>query len=202
MRREESRRGKHECSRHADGSLYALRRGVKFSEAEFMQYRKCVGGGPSSKTCPRCASQRVHCTSSRTMPSEVSRCERTFSLAIGCQKLGQPVPDSNLVFESKSTVSQHMQLYRPSAWLLAYLPVPGRSVPACLVTSNCSGVSCFFHSASDFSTFSTSTTPVRITHASNSTIRTVFFPVVAADAIRRANAAGTLAPKSFKNCRR
>jgi hypothetical protein len=30
-------------------------------------------------------------------------------LAIGCQKLGQPVPDSNFVFESKSTVLQQMQ---------------------------------------------------------------------------------------------
>ena len=120
---------------------YTLRRGVKFSEAEFMQYRKCVGGGPSSKTCPRCASQRAHCTSSRTMPSEVSRWVRTFSLAIGCQKLGQPVPDSNLVFESKSSVSQQIQWYSPSAWLSAYLPVPGRSVPACRAISNCSGVS-------------------------------------------------------------
>jgi hypothetical protein len=36
-----------------NGSVYVLRRGMKFSEAEFMQYRKCVGGGPSSKTCSR-----------------------------------------------------------------------------------------------------------------------------------------------------
>jgi hypothetical protein len=134
-------------------SVYVFRRAVKFREAEFVQYRKCVGGGPSSKTCPRWASQRTHWTSSRTMPSEVSRWACAFSLAIGCQKLGQPVPDSNLVFESKSTVSQQIQLYRPSAWLLAYFPVAGRSVPACRAISNCSGVSCFFHSASAFRPF-------------------------------------------------
>jgi hypothetical protein len=32
-----------------------------------------------------------------------------LSAEIGCQKLGQPVPDSNLVFESYIAVSQHMQ---------------------------------------------------------------------------------------------
>ncbi len=66
---------------------------------------------------------------------------------MGCQKLGQPVPDANFVLESKSTVSQQMQWYRPSAWLSAYLPVPGAYVPASRVTSNCSGDNCFFHSA-------------------------------------------------------
>src|SRR5271170_5650018 len=109
------------------------------------------------------------------MPSDVSLCVRTFSLAIGCQKLGQPVPDSNFVLESKRTVSQQMQWYRPSAWFLAYLPVPGNSVPACRVTSNCSLVNCFFHSDSGFSTFSSSTTPVRTPKASNWTIRTTCF---------------------------
>ena len=34
------------------------------------------------------------------MPKLLSRVSTTFSLAIGCQKLGQPVPDSNLVPES------------------------------------------------------------------------------------------------------
>src|SRR5258708_4316606 len=96
---------------------------------------------------------------------------------MGCQKLGQPVPDSNFVLESKRTVLQQTQLYSPSAWLLAYLPVPGASVPAWRVTSNCSAVNCFFHSASGFSTFSTSATPVRTPDESNSTMRTsCFFP--------------------------
>ena len=39
----------------------------------------------------------------------------TLALEIGFQKLGQPVPDSNLFFESNSAVSQQMQRYRPSA---------------------------------------------------------------------------------------
>ena len=33
----------------------------------------------------------------------------TFSFAIGCQKLGHPVPDSNFVAESNSALSQQMQ---------------------------------------------------------------------------------------------
>jgi hypothetical protein len=34
---------------------------------------------------------------------------RTFSGAIGSQKLGQPVPESNLVAELNSALSQHTQ---------------------------------------------------------------------------------------------
>ena len=30
-----------------------LQAGVKFNATPLMQYRRCVGGGPSSKTCPR-----------------------------------------------------------------------------------------------------------------------------------------------------
>ena len=33
-----------------------------------MQYLVCVGGGPSSKTWPRCASHRLHVTSVRFIP--------------------------------------------------------------------------------------------------------------------------------------
>ncbi len=45
---------------------------ASFNEAEFMQYRKPVGGGPSSKTWPRWASQRAHSTSTRFMKRLVS----------------------------------------------------------------------------------------------------------------------------------
>src|SRR5579859_628333 len=79
------------------------------SEAEFMQYRRCVGSGPSSNKCPRCASHSVHDTAVRTMPKVVSLFSVTFSAAIGAQKLGQPVPESNLVAESNSALSQQMQ---------------------------------------------------------------------------------------------
>jgi hypothetical protein len=43
------------------------------------------------------------------MPIEVSRSCRTFSDAIGSQKLGHPVPDSNFVEELNSALSQQMQ---------------------------------------------------------------------------------------------
>src|SRR5580658_3369787 len=120
---------------------------------------------------------------------------------MGCQKLGQPVPDSNLVLESKRTVLQQMQVYRPSAWLLAYLPVKGTSVPAWRVTSNCSGVNCFFHSAGGFSTLSTSITPVRTPKASNWTIRTFLGAAKAEEALKAA-AAERPAPIRFINARR
>lgn len=42
--------------------------GRKSSAAEFMQYRSPVGAGPSSNTCPRCASHLAQRTSARTIP--------------------------------------------------------------------------------------------------------------------------------------
>mmetsp|Transcript_6306 Transcript_6306/g.25207 ORF Transcript_6306/g.25207 Transcript_6306/m.25207 type:complete len:81 (+) Transcript_6306:2124-2366(+) len=39
--------------------------GSNFIAAPFMQYRKPVGGGPSSNTCPRCPWHAVHRTSER-----------------------------------------------------------------------------------------------------------------------------------------
>ena len=73
-----------------------------------------------------------------------------FSLAIAAQKLGQPVPDSNFVWELKRGVSQQIQLKMPVSSTFKRLPVKGLSVPAWRVTSKESGNSCFFHSASDF----------------------------------------------------
>ena len=78
------------------------------SATEFMQYRKPVGLGPSSKTCPRCASHRRHEMASRVIPNVVSVVFTMFKAEIGCQKLGQPVPESNFVLESYSAVSQQM----------------------------------------------------------------------------------------------
>jgi hypothetical protein len=45
----------------------------------------------------------------RSMPRVISRISTMFSLAIGCQKLGHPVPDSNLVSQLKTALSQQMQ---------------------------------------------------------------------------------------------
>jgi hypothetical protein len=74
----------------------------------------------------------------------------TFSLAIGAQKLGQPVPDSNFVSELNRAVSQQIQRNTPLSCTLRFAPVKGRSVPACRVTSNEAGNNCCFHSFSLF----------------------------------------------------
>jgi len=39
-----------------------------FSEIEFIQYRRPVGFGPSSKTCPKWAPHFLHSTSTLNMP--------------------------------------------------------------------------------------------------------------------------------------
>src|SRR5579872_2451785 len=81
---------------------------LKFKATEFMQYRNPVGFGPSSKTWPRCAPHRAQCTSVRVSPISLSVEVSIFSFAIGCQKLGQPVPDSNFVSEVKRSLPQQM----------------------------------------------------------------------------------------------
>src|SRR5579883_1131704 len=68
-----------------------------------------------------------------------------FLMSTGAQKLGQPVPESNLVFELKSGRPQQMQVYVPLAWLFAYLPVPAGSVALSRVTMYCSGVRILAH---------------------------------------------------------
>ena len=71
-----------------------------------MQYRFPVGGGPSSKTWPRCAPQRAQTTSSRCMPKLSSTSILTLRGEIGSKKLGQPVPDSNLLPYANKSVPQ------------------------------------------------------------------------------------------------
>ncbi len=66
-----------------------------------MQYRRPVGAGPSSKTCPRCELPPVDRTSVRAIPSVTSVFETTRPSSMGRLKLGQPVPDSNLSSELK-----------------------------------------------------------------------------------------------------
>src|ERR1035437_1535981 len=117
-----------------------------------MQYRRPVGFGPSSKTWPTWASQRRHITSVRTLKKLRSSSVFTAFGAIGCQKLGQPVPESNFVSELKSGRSQHTQVYVPFAWLSQFGPLKARSVPFFRVTRYCSGVRSFFHSASVLTT--------------------------------------------------
>src|SRR6201993_864128 len=64
----------------------------------FMQYRRPVGGGPSLNTWPRWPPHRLHRTSVRIMPRLVSERSST-EMSMAFQKLGHPVPLSNLVSE-------------------------------------------------------------------------------------------------------
>ena len=72
----------------------------KSSAAEFIQYLKPVGWGPSLKTCPRWASQLEHFTSVLTIPNELSSNSFIELLLLGIKKLGQPQPAS--YFENDS----------------------------------------------------------------------------------------------------
>src|SRR4051812_2755423 len=69
----------------------------------------------------------------------------------GCQKLGQPVPLSNLVSDENSGRSQPAQAKMPLRCSLSSGLEPGRSVPSLRRISYCCGVNCFRHSASVFS---------------------------------------------------
>src|SRR4029078_9277332 len=92
---------------------------------------------------------------------------------MACQKLGQPVPDSNLARESNSAVSQQMQRYSPSAWLALYLPEYGRSAPSWRVTVYESAGSSLRHSSSVWTTRATSRLPWLTPAAENSSIVTL-----------------------------
>ena len=67
--------------------------------AELMQYLFSVGGGPSSKTCPRWESPFLLRTSVRK--NFFGLRFRRYFLAQRLVKLGQPVPESNLSMEQE-----------------------------------------------------------------------------------------------------
>ena len=97
------------CSCSTADPLGAARRGTRGR-----------GGRRSSGTAPRCAPCRG---SRRSSP-------RPRSSSTGSKKLGQPVPDSNLVSDENSGASQQTHTYVPSSWQSQYSPVKARSVPA------------------------------------------------------------------------
>ncbi len=74
-----------------------------------MQYRSPVGLGPSSKTWPRWEPQFAHATSVRRMNRVRSSISRRLPVPIGAEKLGQPVPESNLALEAKRSFPQIRQ---------------------------------------------------------------------------------------------
>jgi len=96
---------------------------------------------PSSKTCPKCAPQFLHITSVRLVPWLWSSRNSIFSKFAGSLKLGQPVPESNLASEEKSSAPQTAHLYIPCSWLFQYLPANGASVPPARATRRNSGES-------------------------------------------------------------
>src|SRR5271169_5727598 len=106
------------------------------------------------------------------MPKLRSVWSLTFCLAIGSQKLGHPVPESNLVSELNSAFWQHTQRKMPLACRSQYWPVKARSVPAWRVTSYCSAVSWARHSASVLTTLGTRLGPIFWPESENSTIST------------------------------
>src|SRR6202022_4220792 len=106
------------------------------------------------------------------MPKVESRISRTFSFAIGAQKLGHPVPDSNFVSELNRALSQPTQRYKPLSCTFQYCPVKARSVSARRVMSNAFDPNCFRHSASLLTTLGTRTFCSRFPASENWTIVT------------------------------
>ena len=72
---------------------------VKIIATPFMQYRSPVGCGPSLNTWPRWLPHRLHRTSVRVMSSRLVSGRSSTALSRVFQKLGHPVPLSNLVSE-------------------------------------------------------------------------------------------------------
>src|ERR1700738_2561693 len=83
-------------SLHCDRTRQTQVSGRTCSSPPFMQQRRPVGAGPSSKTWPKCPPQRRQCTSVRGKNRERST-EVPMAFASGSQKLGQPVLLSNFV---------------------------------------------------------------------------------------------------------
>lgn len=70
--------------------------------------------------------------------------------SMGAKKLGQPVPLSNFRSLTNSGCAQPAHVNVPSRFSCNSAQDPGRSVPCCRNTVNCSGVSCARHSSSVF----------------------------------------------------
>src|SRR5438094_4607658 len=92
-------------------SYYAA--ATNFRARELMQKRRPVGLGPSVKTWPRWPSQTRQETAVRTSIRVPSGSSLMFSSAIGSQKLGHPVPESNFVLELKRSSSHPAQRNTP-----------------------------------------------------------------------------------------
>lgn len=126
---------------------------LNLSEIELMQKRLPVGVGLSSKTWPRCPPHFLQVTSILCIPKRLSTFSSVLSFEIVSQKLGQPVPESNLVSELKSSLPHAAHKYFPFFLFFKYFPVNAVSVPFSLRTWYSSFERIFFHCSSVFIIF-------------------------------------------------
>ena len=172
----------------------------------------CSSATPSASDHHRTHAPDAHrtpCTKPQSAPCQYSsEISRTFSFAIGAQKLGQPVPDSNFVSELNSALSQQMQRNTPFSCSFKSFPLKANSVSACRVISNTPGGSSLRHSSSVLTTRATLTFASRFPSSENCTIVTSIGSVLVAASITRGlrsdnNASPpTAAPTPDKNNRR
>ncbi len=123
--------------------------GAKSSAQELMQYLfPPLSLGPSSKMCPKCPPQERQMTSVRRIPWLISLCSSTLPPAATSEKLGQPVPESNLASDENSGVLHAAQTYMPVSWFCRSAPLNGASVARSRMTRYCSGIKRVFQYAS------------------------------------------------------
>ena len=73
---------------------------MKFKLAELIQYLFPPDAfGPSLNTCPKCTLSCEHLTSVLDIPCVLSTISYTGAPSRGFEKLGHPVPESNLSYE-------------------------------------------------------------------------------------------------------
>lgn len=113
--------------------------------AEFMQNLCPVGVGPSVNRWPRCELQSAQITSVLDIPWLKSGTKLTL-LGIASSKLGQPLPESNLLSEIKIGLPQAPHTKIPSSSVCRREPLKGFSVPFSLKMRYCSGVNSSRHS--------------------------------------------------------
>ena len=94
------------CSRLGAAFVF----GIELQRTAIDAVALAVGLGPSGKTWPRCASQLAQRTSVRRILGIVLM----LVTAAAAVKLGQPVPESNLVSELNNGAPQQTQRYMPS----------------------------------------------------------------------------------------
>ncbi len=106
---------KHPAAKVALLKLHQLERDAVHAIAQPRRRRTVV------KDMPQVESHRAQSTSSRSIPWLVSRATVTRSEASAWLKLGQPVPESNFVSESKSGFPQAAQTNVPCWWILKHV---------------------------------------------------------------------------------